>query len=168
MIAPPDNTPMDIGPGHILPLVGYTKFGEEGPDFPLPKEIVEPIPMDSTLPLGGRGDPPASVMGKLPCPLGKSKPRQRSWQISDLEFQKALQVTRAVRPTDRTGKQHAIITRMTKREKVQTHAKSTPTFTILQGIAKELADTMQAWILNESSCEGNTDDEATTKRYPRR
>ena len=52
MIAPPDNTPVDVSPGHILPLVGYTKFGEEGPDFPLLKAIVEPIPMDLTLPPG--------------------------------------------------------------------------------------------------------------------
>ena len=124
MITPPNKPPMDVGPGHILPLVGYTKFGEEGPDLPLPKGIVEPIPMGLTL-------PPASVTGKLPCLLGKSKPGQRSWQISDPEFQKALQVARAVRPTDRMGKQHAIITRMTKHEKQQTCAKSTPPFTIL-------------------------------------
>ena len=41
---------------------------------------------------------------------------------------------------------------MTKHEKQQTRAKATPLFMILQGIMKELADTMQAWILNEVSC----------------
>ena len=50
------------------------------------------------------------------------------------------------------GEQHAIITRMTKHEKQQSRAKATPPFMILQGIAKELANTMQAWILNEVSC----------------
>ena len=91
-------------------------------------------------------------MGKLPCPLGKSKPGQRSLQITDLEFQKALQDARAVHPTDRMGEQHAIIAYLTKHEKQQNHAKTTPPFTIQQGIAKELADIMQAWILNESAC----------------
>ena len=86
---------------------------------------------------------------QLPHSLEISKPRQRSWQISDLEFQKALQDARAVRPTDRTGEQHAIIAHMTKHKKQQTHAKANPPFTIQQGIVKELADTIQAWILNE-------------------
>ena len=41
---------------------------------------------------------------------------------------------------------------MTKHKTKQTHAKATPPFTIQQGITKELADTMQAWILNEFAC----------------
>ena len=72
------------------------------------------------------GDPPASIMGKLPHLLGKSKLGQRSWQIFDPEFQKALQVARAVHPTDRTGEQHVIITHMSKRERQQHCAKSIP------------------------------------------
>ena len=152
IILPPNSTPVDISLGHVLPLVGHTKFGEEGPNFPLPKGIVEPMPMWLTLPPWGKRDPPASVTGKLPCLLGKSKPRQRSWQISDPEFQKALQDARAVCPTDRTGEQHVIVTCMTKHEKQQTHAKATPPFMIQQGITKELADTMQAWILHKFAC----------------
>ena len=65
----------------------------------------------------GRGDPPTSITGKLPSLLGKSKPRQRSWQISDLEFQNTLQVPRGVHPANRTGKQHVIISSMRKQEK---------------------------------------------------
>ena len=110
------------------------------------------MPTGSTLPLWGKGDPPASIMGKLPHLLGKSKPSQRSWQISDPEFQKALQVARAVHPSDRTGKQHAIIIRMLKHERQQHHAKATPPFMIQSDIIKKLAETMQAWILNESTC----------------
>ena len=144
MIPPPNSMSMDIGLGHVLPLVGHTKFGEEGPNLPLPKGIIEPIPMGLTLSPWGKGDPPASITGNLPCPLGKSKPRQRSWQISDLEFQNALQDARAVCPANRMGEQHVIITHMTKHKKQQTRAKATPPFTIQQGIMKELADTMQA------------------------
>ena len=148
MIPPPNSMLVDVGPGHVLPLVGHTKFGEEGPNFPLPKGIVKPMPTCSTPSLLGKGDPPASIMGKLPHPLGKSKPGQRSWQVSDLKFQKALQDARAVRPANRTDEQHAIVSHMTKHEKQQNCAKATPLFTIQQGIVKELADIMQAWILN--------------------
>ena len=78
--------------------------------------------------------------------------RQRSWQISDPEFQKALQIARAVHPVNRTDKQHVIIACMTKHKKQQNCAKSIPPFMIQQGIVKDLADNMQAWILNESTC----------------
>ena len=50
------------------------------------------------------------------------------------------------------GEQHAIVTRMTKHKKQHYCAKATPPFTIQQGIVKELADIMQAWILNEFAC----------------
>ena len=152
MIPFPKSAPMAVGLGHVLPLIGHTKFGEEGPNVPLPTGIVKPMPMRLMLPPWGKGDPPVSIIGKLSHPLVKSKPRQRSWQISDPEFQKALQVARAVHPTDRMGEQHVLITCMSKHEKQQHHAKSTPPFTIQPGIVKELADTMQAWILNESMC----------------
>ena len=41
---PPTPPPTEVGPGHVLPLIGYMKFGEEGPDFPLPKGIIHPMP----------------------------------------------------------------------------------------------------------------------------
>ena len=146
MIPPPDSMTMDISPEHVLPLTGQTKFGKEGPNFPLPKGIVESMPTGSVLPPWGKGDPSASITGTLPHLLGKSKPKQRSSQIFDLEFQKSLQDARAVRPSNKTGEQYVIIACMTKHKKQQTHAKATPPFTIQQGIMKELADTMQAWI----------------------
>ena len=141
-ISLPTSTPVDIGLRHVLPLIGHTKFDEEGPDLPLPTGIVEPMPMGLTLPPWRKGDPPASIMGKLPHLLGKTKPRQRTWNISDLEFLKALKAASAVRPAEQTGKQHAIIAHITK-HKQQTRAKTTPPFTIQPSIVKELAGTMQ-------------------------
>ena len=91
-------------------------------------------------------------MGRLLCLLGKTKPGQRSWQISDPEFQNALQVTRAIQPANRMGEQHAIMYHMLKHKKQQHHAKTTPLFMIPNSIAKELADMMQVWILNKSAC----------------
>ena len=45
MIPFSNTNPMDIGLGHVLPLIGHTKFGKEGPDLPLPKGIIKPMPM---------------------------------------------------------------------------------------------------------------------------
>ena len=108
MIPLPDAPPMDVGPRNVLSLIGHTKFGKEGPNMPLPM---------------GKGGPPASIMGKLPHLL--SKTQQRSWQISDLEFQNTLQIAKAVCPTNQMGKQHAIISHMAKHKKQQSQAKST-------------------------------------------
>ena len=58
----PNIAPMDIGPGHILPLAGFTKVGEQGPDPPLPTAHVNTIIlMISTLSQWGRGDPHTSI-----------------------------------------------------------------------------------------------------------
>ena len=143
MIPTPNAPPVNVGPGNVLPLIGHTIFGEEGPNMPLPMGIIQPMSR-LMLPPWGKGDPPASIMGKLPHLPGKSKPGQRSWQISDLEFQNTLQVARALFPTDRTGEQDVIITCMTKHEKHQNCAKTTPPFTIQKGIMNDLAETMEA------------------------
>ena len=84
--------------------------------MPLPTGIVESMP-GLMLPPWGKGAPLASIMGKLPHLLGKSKLRQRLWQISDLEFQNTLKIARAVYPTNQMGKQHVIISHMAKHEK---------------------------------------------------
>ena len=78
MIPFSDTTPVDSGIGHILPLIGFTKVGKEGPDPPLPTAHMDAmVPMMSTIPPWGKGDSPTSITGKLPHPLGKYKPRQR-------------------------------------------------------------------------------------------
>ena len=51
-----------------------------------------------------------------------------------------------------TLEQHVIINRMNKHEKALACANTTPLFVIPTGIAKELADTMQVWTINESVC----------------
>ena len=139
-----------MGPRNILPLIGFTGIGKEGPeglDPPLPTTIIEPtVPVALMLPQWGKGDPPTSITGKLPHPLVKSKPKQRSWQISDLEFQNTLQVARAVCPANQTGGQHVIISCMIKHKKQQSCAKTTSPFMIPKGIVKDPAETMQVRI----------------------
>ena len=61
---------------------------------------------------------------------------------------------------ERTLEQHVIINRINKHEKALARANTTPPFVIPTGIAKELADTMQVWTLNESAC--STSNQATT------
>ena len=78
----------------------------------------------------GEGRFPSTHNGETTPSAWESKPRQRSWQISDPEFQKTLQFARAVCPANRMGEQHAIITCMTKHKKQQNCAKSTPPFTL--------------------------------------
>ena len=104
MVPFPNSEPMGVNPGHILPLIGFTKVGEKGPEPPLPTILINvAVPM-TFFSLGeGGGDSFASIMGKLPHPLGKTKPRQSVWHqvydVSALEFQNALQIARAVQPT---------------------------------------------------------------------
>ena len=144
---------MDVSPGHILPLVSFTKVGEHGPDLSLLTAYVDAtIPMTSTVSPWGKEDPPASIMGRLSLLLGKTKPRQRSWQTSDPEFQDALQIARAVQPADQMDKQHAIIYHMIKHKRQQNHVKNAPPFMIPNNITKEFAHVIQVWILNESVC----------------
>ena len=51
-----------------------------------------------------------------------------------------------------TLEQHVIINCINKHEKALVRDNTTPPFVIPTGIAKELADTMQVWTLNESAC----------------
>ena len=101
----PESEPIDIGPRHILLLMGFTKVGEQGPDPPLPTTHINvAIPTALTVSLWEKGDSPTSIMGRLPHLLGKTKPRQRSWHVSDPEFQNTLQIARAVQSANQTGK----------------------------------------------------------------
>ena len=106
--------------------------------------------------LWGKGDPPASIMGKWPHPPGKTKMGLRPWHqmcdINAVEFQNALQVARETNSAEHTLEQHVIINRMNKHEKALACANTIPPFVILTSIAKELADVMQVWTLNESAC----------------
>ena len=95
-------------------------------------------------------------MGKWPRPLGKTKAGQHPWHqacdVNTVEFQNALKIARVIKGAECTLEQHAIINHMNKHKKALAHANTTPPFVIPTGIAKELADTMQVWTLNESAC----------------
>ena len=61
-------------PGHKLPLVGFTRHGEQGPQPLLSTAPINvAIPTMLTISPWGRGDPPASILVKLPYPLWKSR-----------------------------------------------------------------------------------------------
>ena len=63
-----------------------------------------------------------------------------------------MQIARAIKGTECTLEKHVIINHMNKHEKALARANTTPPFTIPTDIAKELADTMQVWTINESVC----------------
>ena len=71
MIAFPDAGPEEMGPSIELPPVGSEP---KALDTMVP--VTTPIPPSMLAPLlWGKGDPPASIMGKWPHPLGKTKTR---------------------------------------------------------------------------------------------
>ena len=72
--------------------------------------------------------------------------------VTAVKFQNTLQIARATKGAECTLEQHVIINRMNKHEKALAHVHTTPPFMILTCIAKELADAMQVWTLNESAC----------------
>ena len=80
MIPFPDSEPVKARPGHELPLVGFTRHGEQGPQLPPPPAHVN-VAIATMLIISpwGRGNPPSSIMGKLPHPLEKFKAGQRAW-----------------------------------------------------------------------------------------
>ena len=113
----PDTEPMDVGPHTVLPPVGSE---QQAPETTVPTATVMPLSMLAPS-LWGKGDPPASIMGKWPHPLGKTKMGLPLWhQVCDVnavEFQNALQIARVIKGAECTPEQHAIINRMNKYEK---------------------------------------------------
>ena len=145
--------PIGLGPHTVPPPVG--SITQAAPEPVVPAAMV--IPPSTLAPsLWGKGDPPASITGKWPHPLGKTKTGQRLWHqacnINAVEFQNALQIARVTKGAECTLEQHAIINRINKHKKALVHANTTPPFVIPTGITKELADAMQVWTLNESTC----------------
>ena len=72
----PDTEPMELGPHTVLPPVG--SVAQAVPEPVVPAATVMP-PSTLAPSLWGKGDPLASIMGKLPCPLGKTKAGQHLW-----------------------------------------------------------------------------------------
>ena len=145
---------LQMGLNMELPPIGSDP---KAPDTTVPVVTLVPLPLSTLAPsLWGKGDPPASIMGKWPHPLGKTKAGLWPWhQVCDVnmvKFQNALQIARAIKGAECTLEQHAIINHMSKHEKALAHANTTLPFVILTSITKELADTMQVWMFNESTC----------------
>ena len=74
----------------------------------------------------GKGDPPISVTGVLPRPLGKTRAGGNTWQhtcsLESPEFKDALLIARAKKGTECTPEEHTIISCALKHEKAQARA----------------------------------------------
>ena len=76
--------------------------------------------------MGEGGDPPISVTGVLPRPLGKTRAGRSMWQhmwsLESPEFKDALLIARAKKGTERTPEEHTIISCALKHKKAKAHA----------------------------------------------
>ena len=72
--------------------------------------------------------------------------------ITEVKFQNALQISRAIKGADHTFEQHVIIGHINKHEKAPVCANTILPFVIPTSITKELAVVMQVWTINESAC----------------
>ena len=124
-----------------------------GSQTPLPQVH---LPTSRITPLWGKGDPPISVTGVLPRPLGKTRAGRNMWQhtcsLESPEFKDTLLIARAKKGTERTPEEHTIISRALKHEKAQARASRPTPFVIQPGIVKELTSMMQTWLMNEAAC----------------
>ena len=66
----PETKPIELGPHTVLPPVGSVT--QAAPEPVVPAAMVMP-PSTLAPSLWGKGDPPASITGKWPHPLGKTK-----------------------------------------------------------------------------------------------
>ena len=90
-----------------------------GPQTTLPQ--VNP-PMSRIAPPWGKGDPPISVTGVLPRPLGKTQAGGNTCSLESPELKDALPIARAKKGTKCTPEEHMIILHALKHEKAQAHA----------------------------------------------
>ena len=101
MIACSNTEPAEVGPSVEFPPVG----SEEAPATAVPVTSLAPASMLAPS-LWGKGDPPASITGKWPRLLGKTKTGLRLWHqvcdINTVEFQNTLQIARATKGAEHT------------------------------------------------------------------
>ena len=104
----------------------------------------------------GKGDPPISVTGMLPRPLGKTQAGGNTWQhmcsLDSPEFKDALLIARVKRGSKHSPGEHTILLHALKHEKAQAHASKPAPFVIPPGIMKELTSMMQTCLMNEAAC----------------
>ena len=107
----------------LMPMMPASSSQAVGSQTTLPR--VNP-PTSRIAPLWGKGDPPISVTGVLPRPLGKTRAGRSMWQhmcsLESPEFKDALLIARAKKGTECTPEEHTIISHAPKHEKAQAHA----------------------------------------------
>ena len=106
-----------------MPMMPASSSQAVGSQTTLP--LVNP-PTSRIAPPWGKGDPPISVTGVLPRPLGKTRAGGNTWQhtcsLKSAEFKDALLIARAKKGTEHTPEEHMIILRALKHEKAQARA----------------------------------------------
>ena len=126
MIEFPDAEPMEVVPHTVPPPVGSE---QQALETTVPAATV--VPLSTLAPsLWGKGDPPASITGKWPHPLGKTKTGLQLWHqvcnVNAVKFQNTLQIARATKGTERTLEKHVTINYMNKHKKALAHANTIP------------------------------------------
>ena len=113
-------------------------------------------PTSRIAPLLGKGDPPISVTGVLPRPLGKTQAGGNTWQhtcsLKSPKFKDTLLIARAKKGNECTPEEHTIISHALKHKKAQACASWPAPFVIQPGIMKGLTSMMQTWLMNEAAC----------------
>ena len=133
---PASDSALVVGP-QATPLVGY-------------------LPTSRIIPPWGKGDPPISVIGMLPRPLGKTQASGNMWQhtcsLDSPEIKDTLLIARAKKGSEHTPEEHMILLYALKHKKAQAHASKPAPFMIPGGIMKELTSMMQTWLMKEAAC----------------
>ena len=103
-----------------MPMMPASSSQAVGSQITLP--LVNP-PTLRIAPPWGKGDPPISVTGMLPRPLGKTRAGRNMWQhmcsLKSPEFKDALLIARAKKGTECTPEEHTILMHALKHEKAQ-------------------------------------------------
>ena len=93
----------------LMPMMLASSSQAVGSQITLPR--VNP-PTSRITPLWGKGDPPISVTGVSPRPLGKTQAGGSMWQhtcsLESPEFKDALLIARAKKGTEHTSEEHMI------------------------------------------------------------
>ena len=150
--------PLAISYGGFFPSEASTLVLADEPIPMMPASLSQAVGSQITLPQvnpptsriappWGKGDPPISVTGVLPRPLGKTRAGGSTWQhtcsLESPEFKDTLLIARAKKGTGHTPEEHMIILCALKHEKAQARAARPTPFAIPPGIMKELTSIMQ-------------------------
>ena len=116
--------PLAISYGGFFPSEASTLVLADEPMLMMPASSSQVVGSQTTLPQvnpptsritppWGKGDPPISVTGVLPRPLGKTQAGRNMWQhmcsLESPEFKDALLIARAKKGTECTPEEHTII-----------------------------------------------------------